>query len=202
MRNMTKHFFIEGPSGCGKSTAITSELYDLLPYSGGFCTCRLIDNKGNACGFRHVKPPEFSGLTERYEPGLPGIFIESPGEEFVFHPEVFRTDSIDMLRDAPEKRLYIIDEIGGVEMQIPEFTDALKYRLNSKIPCIGVWKAETNSENMKQKLKTGRGYAKAYSSFRDFLLGHSNVTLLSLYNSNGKALSQVLRSWREENGLY
>ncbi len=201
VRDMTKHLFFEGPSGCGKSSAILRELNDLLPYAGGFCTSRMIDEKGNACGFRHVAPIEFSSLTELYEPGLTGMFIESFEEEFSFHREVVRTTSLDMLRDSVGKRLYLIDEIGGTELQIPEFTEALIYRLNSEIPCVGVWKAENNSLNMKRRLKTGNEYLMAYSYFRDFLTGHKGVTLISLNEEHREAISHALRCWRTTNEL-
>ena len=192
---------MEGPSGVGKTTALLGELRELLPVTGGFGTCRLFDEKGIQRGFCHVAANELEGPYGEYRQGLPGMFIENGDGVFRFNKDFFRTTTLDMIKDDPRKKLYLLDEIGGTELLVPEFVDAIKHRLDSDVPCIGVWKASGNSMHMKRELCPGHEYDEAYSKLYGYINAHPNVTLLEVPERSGTRMREAVREWIAYNAL-
>ena len=125
-----KQIFLQGPIQTGKSTLLRR---CLLPYRhllGGFSSQRLLNREGDLMGFRITSARDFA-LTRPYTPGLPGIFM------------LHRNGNVEKL-----------DEIGGAELLVPSFREALQSLLASGIPCLGVLKAPENTVSMVR----GAGY--------------------------------------------
>ena len=193
--DMARHLFLEGPSGCGKSLTILRCLEDILPYAGGFGTCRTKDENGDFCGFCHVPAPEMESLFCSYEPEYRGNFIKYTDGKMEFKRETFSGFTAKLLGDDAKNQFYLIDEIGGTELLIPDFEEALCHRIESDVPCIGVWKAPQNSMSMKQALRPGGDYDAVYSEFGE-LICQFTVTV-----ETAAECEAAVRRWRAENGL-
>ncbi len=79
-----------------------------------------------------------------YEEGLTNIFLRRTIEGMVSYPEVFQKEGRKLLTSHGDHKLILMDEIGGVELLIPEFMEAVYACINGSKPCIGVIKSRNN----------------------------------------------------------
>lgn len=152
---MTGHFFLEGPIQIGKSTLIRRLLsqfmkdHGLNPMDiGGFSSQRLLDRRGNTAGFRLASVEEAMSLTRLHSEDLKDIFLDFTGPSIRKTPEVFSNMGLKYLQDRGGKKLILLDEIGGMELLVPEFRDELYRVLEGDIPCLGVLKLGDSNRNM------------------------------------------------------
>ena len=137
----------------GKSTLLRR---CLLPYRhllGGFSSQRLLNREGDLMGFRITSARDFA-LTRPYTPGLPGIFMLHRNGNVEKRLEVFAGLGVRLLRESLQSPIILLDEIGGAELLVPSFRQALQSLLASGIPCLGVLKAPENTVSMVR----GAGY--------------------------------------------
>ena len=156
---MPKHLFIEGPIQEGKSTLIRRMLSGRLDEVGGFSSQRLLNESGTTVGFRIVPAAEAMELTRKYKSGLSDVFLFFGGERKKVDKDLFKGAPLDYLTGNKKgnvsnrggsirKKLILLDEIGGVELTVPEFRKALYDVLEEEIPCLGVLKLEASNRNM------------------------------------------------------
>lgn len=145
---MRKHLFLEGPIREGKSTLIRRLIKNHLPETGGFSSQRLLNDSGETVGFRIVPASQAMALTERYSSGLSDVFLYFNGGETVVKPGAFADTIVKYLEGSVGKRLILMDEIGGIELQMPEIRQALNRVLNGTVPCLGVLKLENSMRDM------------------------------------------------------
>lgn len=170
---MVQHLFLEGPIRAGKSTFLRHLLRPYMDRVGGFSSQRLLDNQGNTKAFR-IGPARGTPLTSPYfalgtpeytraeDQGGNGIFrINRDDGSLGKFSQVFRREGVHYLKDTRGKKLLLLDEIGGVEMQEARFRRTLYDILAGPIPCIGVIKLEEKAALM---TKTA-GYEKSIVSY-------------------------------------
>ena len=63
-------------------------------------------------------------------------------------PGVFGSAGIDLLDSCDEKKLILLDEIGGLELKDQSFKDRLYELLAGDVPCIGVIKQLDKARSM------------------------------------------------------
>ncbi len=143
-----KHLFLEGAVQEGKSTLIRRLIQPFLDQTGGFSSQRLLDSSGETVGFRIVPAAEALELTREYQADLTGIFLSFQNGKAVKAPKLFLETALQYLNHSDGKKLILLDEIGGMELGIPEFREALYRVLSSSIPCIGVLKLEEKNRHM------------------------------------------------------
>lgn len=144
---MNKHLFLSGPIQTGKSTILQKAIAPYRQYIGGFVSQRIKDNTGKTVGFRLADYEEYPELNIQYSSELEDIFMIH--EEFpVIDLSVFEKKGIDILRRTiSEKKILLLDEIGGIELKSEAFRNVLFSAFNS-IPCIGILKAPASAHNM------------------------------------------------------
>lgn len=156
------HLFIQGAIRTGKSTIIRNSVIPYINDVGGYFVQRmfLAANPEKYTGFA-VKP--LSG-EENYRLnmvtedlfGTEGLFLfcNSQGK-WSKVPGVFEESAERFLREAAQigKRLIIMDELGGTELEDMSFFASVKEILDGGIPVLGVLKCPGNLE----KLKTAAG---------------------------------------------
>ncbi|MEG0157688.1 MAG: nucleoside-triphosphatase, partial [Anaerovoracaceae bacterium] len=143
-----KHLFFEGPMKEGKSTYIRQLIKDKLNLCGGFASQRLLDEEGAIVGYRVVPAKEALEIERVYTPDLDNVFRLFKENCTVNAPEVFYEGCMNYLRDQEGKQFMLLDEIGGMELLVPQFRKALDEILGGGLPCIGVIKSHENVRHM------------------------------------------------------
>lgn len=197
---MISCLLVEGPSYSGKSTSIIETLGINVKKAGGFLTCRMEGPNQEIQGFYQCKPEYFIALNEPIRREYENVFLKlRPGASETCRPvwdeSVLRTFTLQRVLRNLEYPFFILDEIGGLELMLPEFSEALLGLVNSGRPMVGVWKSPENSERMALNLHLGDSYAKIYQRVRRELLGNPLVTLTKIEEGGGAAWKKALSTW-------
>jgi len=107
---------------------------------------RLIDADGFPAAYRLRTLSDrasFLNVNAPFTGGEPDIFLHLPSR--IFDPTVFETTGVELLNQCKGKRLVLLDEIGGLELLVPLFRDALFRQLQEEIPCVGIIKERKKS---------------------------------------------------------
>lgn len=149
---MKKHLFLQAPVQSGKSTLLQEAMEPYRQYIGGFVSQRLKDEALNTVGFRLADYNEYPKLTAPFCDSLSDIFLKRTADETFFDLSVFENRAIKIIEDTKkDKKLILLDEIGGGELKSEIFRDYLYKLLGENNNCIGVLKIPKAAAN------TGRG---------------------------------------------
>ncbi len=158
---MKRHLFLQGKSGLGKSSLLRKALIPHLKDVGGFFVSRIIIEE-KTCGFS-LNPVEGSGdycLNKRVAElaEVSNLFLYSD-ETGVWHSclDVFAGAAAASLVQTREKKLLLLDEIGGVDLGCREFVALVREILKGPLPVLGVIKSPGNYRLMVDKLNKNRG---------------------------------------------
>lgn len=184
---MSRRLFLTGASGIGKSTAILDALGDHLSRAGGFLTVRERNEAGKVQRFHLVSP-------DRRQQGT---FLDFTGGGNPADLTVFKTLGAELLEQAAGYPFTVLDEIGGIELLVPEFAEALDEFLKSGAPCIGVMKGFGPASMLIERMGLGEQYVKAHQALYDRLRNDPDTLLLELGSVDEEAHSEILQ-WVEE----
>lgn len=163
---MSKLLFLEGPIQTGKSTLIRNVLETLGEGSGvaGFISQRLTapdsnDGTDDTVAFRIAPAGEpltrpVKDIISWPNPGeeeclAKGVFKYFDKDGVTKHPKVFQGIGLSYLtKSVDSSKLILLDEIGGHELDVPEYRKALYEVLASGKPCIGVIKHPESTKRM------------------------------------------------------
>jgi len=132
------HLFLTGEIHIGKSTLrrrLISSLGDIR--IGGFISVQQADVPG-AKGSVYLMPPSCEDGPFLAEYRVRIMRREHP-ELF---PEVFEKRGIELLSDAQQTQLILMDEIGKTEANAPMFCDRIAQLLDGNTPILGVLRLE------------------------------------------------------------
>lgn len=182
-----KRLFLTGPSGCGKSTMLRKALQGKLAPAGGFTTDRVVDEAGR---YRYFYLQRADGS------GVPEIFLDLRQKPPVKHDAVFTGPAVELLREqAP---FFLLDEIGGMELLLPEFRAALDDFLASGIPCIGVLKGTKNGQALSRTAGLPETYFRAAEDLHHQLETDKDTQILELSGWDDPAALAAVTAWAEE----
>ncbi len=121
-----------------------------FPISGFFDQRQLIPD-GTTGGFRLLPWSSRLPLTATYQAETSDLFIQNSetGWQKVFR--VFLTTALTLLNEITP--LKCLDEIGGTELLVPEFLNALYALLKSDVCCVGVIKSLQNLTSMMTRVE-------------------------------------------------
>jgi nucleoside-triphosphatase THEP1 len=155
---MEKNLFLQGDIAVGKSTLLRETLLPHLQNIGGFFVQRVYKEK------KHVAfrlSPLIDAESYRLNIGagqLPekeNLFLYSD-EDNRWHARltIFEQKGAEYLRKSREeaKKIILMDEIGGVELQCPLFMQTVLQILDGPQPVLGVLKAPRNFKKMGSRL--------------------------------------------------
>lgn len=180
---MKRRLFLTGLMGCGKSTAIANALGAGIGRCGGFLTKRVRDANGNITGFS----------LESLDGERRKIFLDFSGESPTIKPEVFEKLGVELLSG----KVLVLDEIGGVEVLCPGFSQRLEEVLQSDVPILGVLKGEGPAGALIEALGLSARYQSAMAQLRR-RIGSDPDTLLyecGKFDENALILAQ---NWVKE----
>ena len=191
---MKKRLFLTGPSGAGKTTIIRQALGPSLAYAGGFVTERVLDEQGKLLGFDLL--PAAAALSgqgfQRWR------FLDYSGPQPAKDNEVFRSQGVRLLQEAEYYPFVLLDEIGGFEMLIPQFRNALAELLNSDLPIIGVLKGPENAAAIKSRFGLGDKFTMLTDNLRTVLGRDEDTVVLKVKSPGDPVASRIARAWAEE----
>lgn len=194
---MKKKLFLTGPSGVGKSTIISQALGPSLAYAGGFVTERITQDGGKLLGFDLL--PAAAALSgsgfQRWR------FLDYSGPSPVKDNEVFRNQAARLLQEAEYYPFVLLDEIGGFEMLIPQFRNALAELLNSDLPIIGVLKGPENAAAVKRRFGLGDKFTLLTDNLRNVLSRDADTVLLEVKSPGDPVATRIAQAWAEEYAL-
>lgn len=185
---MRPKIFLLGDIGCGKSSLIRSCLGGDAARAGGFVTLRRGLEK-EPTGFDLA--PARALVDENVARQTFLDFTKQPKRE----DSVFSGFGVNLLKEAETYPFAVADEFGGLELEIPEFRQALLEFLSLDIPCIGVLKNEEASAALTRRTGLGGDYAKAYAALRKFLEQDSRTQLLPVTGWADKSAQSYLENW-------
>lgn len=146
-----RHFFLTGTSGIGKSTLLMEVLQEIeLPISGFFAQRQLLPDCTTG-GFRLLPWNSSVPLTAPYQAEASDLFIKKSDTGWQKDLHVFQTTAITLLNEKTP--LKCLDEIGGTELLVPEFLNALYALLRSDVCCVGVIKSPQNLASMMTRVE-------------------------------------------------
>lgn len=179
---MSKHLLLEGPSGTGKTTLLLKALGPLRQRAAGFVTQRMVDEKSRTRGFCLTRAKAAKTALIPFREDQPGIFLRDGSK--MPDNRVFRDTGVELLHKQECDLFYVLDEIGGVELQEPLFYSALTELFLKNIPCIGVLKSELNFKHLAVNLAFPNESILQYRIFRERLQQNPNVEIVGVDKQN------------------
>lgn len=193
-----RHLFLEGAVQEGKSTLIRRLIQPFLDQTGGFSSQRLLDGGGETVGFRIVPVSEALELTREYQPDLTGIFLAFQNGKAEKAPEIFLKTALQYLNDSGGAKLILLDEIGGMELGVPEFREALYRVLSGPVPCIGVLKLEEKNRHMCEQAVIDQSCLTWHQALRRNLVEQFDAQLISFSQKTETAAEQRIAAFLEQ----
>ena len=190
---MQRKLFLCGPSGCGKSSLIRRVLGAKLAEAGGFLTQPCRDETGAITGMELLPAAAAAPIDG---------FIGARYLDLTTYPpsrdnEVFRTEAVRLLAEAPYYPFSLLDEIGGFELVIPQFRLALEDFLVSSSPCIGVVRTLEEAELMRNYFGLGERFTALARQLHAVLEDDPDTLLISMSVHDTDKAERALQEWAD-----
>ncbi len=187
---MKRHLFLSGPAFCGKSRLIRERLGTRLQAAGGFCTeLSASEDGGFGCW---LMPAAMAGGAEGYEKEL---FLDLRFSPPSHDSEVFRQTGVRLLEEAVWYPFAVLDEIGGIDLIIPQFRIALDSLLASELPILGVLKTREESENLRRLLGPGERFRAFSDRLHTALERDGDTEIISIGSDADSEAAEAVADW-------
>lgn len=190
---MKKHLFLTGPAGCGKSEALRAALGDRMLLAGGFVCLRERGTAGELLGCS-LLPAAAAGGAEGYSP-LPYLDLRQAPP--VHDSEVFREDGVRLLQESVWYPFSVLDAIGGFELLIPQFRQALAGVLSSDQPLVGVLMEPKEAEALCARLGLSDRVNQNIARLWEALKADPDTQILELAGLRRTWSLRLLEEWTE-----
>ena len=191
---MKRHLFLSGPAFSGKSRLIQGRLGVGLQSAGGFCTVLETAADGSMKGCT-LMPAAMAGGVEGLEKQM---FLDFSSFPPAHDSEVFRELGVRLLEEAEWYPFAVLDEIGGIDLIIPQFRNTLDALLCSDLPIIGAVKTREASEQMRQMLGPGAKYTAFYDRLYDILAEDPETEIISIEENTEAEAGAAVDEWIAE----
>ena len=199
-----KHLFLRGPIGSGKSSLIREAIMPYLPRVGGFYVQRLfLDDRCRAFSLNPVTIPKEYSLNkkvQRIEEAEKVFLYCGDNEQWRFKLDVFEIFGVLYLSrsSGQGKKLILLDEVGGIDLQCHPFLQALLDTLDGEIPCLGVLKADINSRKLDNHLADKSNNSTTIKPFLQKLIDHPEVKLLNFQPETSELIKRQVHGFVKE----
>ena len=189
---MHKKLFFCCSSSSGCRETILSELGESLASAGGFIMARAIGSDGSMLGIDLF--PAAAAAVE----GFTGArFLDLTVSPPKTDNEVFRVEAVRLLQEASYYPFAVLDSIGGFELVIPQFREALAAFLSSSVPCIGILRPLEEAELMRGFLGLGERCTAFAARLRSALEADDETMLLDVPGELEAGHIAALHQWVE-----
>ena len=190
---MKKKLFLCGPAFCGKSQLIRDALGRQLQAAGGFCTELTATETGGLLGCT-LFPAAVAAGAEGYEKEL---FLDLRTDPIRHDSEVFRGTGVRLLEEALYYPYAVLDEIGGMDLIIPQFRTALDALLSSELPILGVVKTKEECEGLRRLLGPGERFSAFWDRLYGMLYRDPNTCVIEI-GADAEEARDALKAWAAE----
>ena len=191
---MKRKLFLCGPAFSGKSRLIREALGRQLQAAGGFCTELSSSGDGSMLGCT-LMPAAAAGGVEGFEKEL---FLDLRQFPPLHDSEVFRESGVRCLEEAEWYPFAVLDEIGGMDLIIPQFRVALENLLRSGLPVLGVVKTEEDAEQLRQLLGPGQRFREFSERLHRALQADPDTEILYIDSDAAAEAGAAVRAWAAE----
>ncbi|MBF8982916.1 hypothetical protein IZY60_05155 [Lutibacter sp. B2] len=184
---MKKHLLLQGNIQIGKSTLIKNAISPYIQNVGGFFVQRIF------VGQRHMGF-SINPLKEIYDVNrvvediekIEHMFLSKTSEgKLKIDKEVFKDNVFYALKKGTKgKKLIVLDEIGGVELNWPDFMKVLFDVVDGDIPILGVLKAPKSMNNMNTRIENSAEKVKEMHPSYKRIEEHSDIKILNIDKEN------------------
>lgn len=190
---MKRHLFLSGPAGFGKTAGIRDALGPALAYAGGFVTEYALDEQGRFLGC-DLYPAAAAANFSLYAPQR---FLDFSGTVPKKDNEVFRTLGVRLLQEAEYYPYAMLDCVGGFELVVPQFWDALTELLQLELPIIGVLRDEDSVHALQNFFGLGERFPEKAALLRQIIEEDENAMILELQLPGDEQAAAAIREWAE-----
>ena len=191
---MKRKLFLCGPAFCGKSRLIRDALGRQLQAAGGFCTELSAAEDGSMLGCTLMPAPAAGGV-EGFEKEL---FLDLRQFPPLHDSEVFRGSGVRLLEETEWYPFAVLDEIGGMDLIIPQVRVALSSLLQSDLPLLGVLKTEEDAERLRQLLGPGQRFREFSEQLHRTLSRDPDTEILVIEADAEAEAGEAVRTWAAE----
>ncbi len=191
---MKRHLFLTGPAGFGKSAWIRDALGPALACAGGFVTEYASDAQGHFLGC-DLYPAAAAADFGLYAPQR---FLDFSGPVPKKDNEVFRGLGVRLLQEAEYYPYVLLDCIGGFELVIPQFWDALTALLQLELPIIGVLRDAESVHALQSFFGLGERFPEKAALLRQRIEEDGDSLLVELREPCDEMTTSLIRRWAEE----
>lgn len=191
---MKRRLFLSGPAFCGKSGLIREALGRQMQAAGGFCTELSAAEDGGMLGCT-LMPAAAGGGVEGFEKEL---FLDLRSIPPRHDSEVFRETGVRLLEEAGWYPFAVLDEIGGMDLMIPQFRMALEGLLRSELPVLGVLKTEEDAEQLRQLLGPGERFRALSGRLHGLLQADPDTEILFIERDARAEAGEAAAAWAAE----
>lgn len=190
---MEKRIVITGPIGSGKSTLLEKHLCPFPPEAGGFLTRRAMDGE-RLIGFDLYPVAAGCAGNSRFR------FLDFSENGPVWDAKVFSRQGRALLLDAARQGFGIFDELGGPELLIPEFSQALEHFWRSGVPAVCVVKSPESAAALSSRSLQPPAYFTALETLWHRLRGDPDTRIVTITRYGDPDAANALGAWRERYG--
>ena len=190
---MKRHLFLSGAGFSGKSALIRETLGHGLKAAGGFCTELTATETGGLLGCT-LFPAAAAAGAEGFEKEL---FLDLRTDPVSHDSEVFRGTGVRLLEEAQYYPFAVLDEIGGMDLIIPQFRAALDALLASGLPILGVMKTKEECEGLRRLLGPGERFSAFWDRLSEMLSTDPNTEIIE-FDSDAQAARAAVQAWAAE----
>jgi len=191
---MKKKLFLTGTSGCGKAQLLQELLGESAAYAGGLLTKPVLREDGSLLG-HELLPAAALNDRSSYQ-GLK--YIDYSSGRATKDNEIIRNQGSRFLQEAAYYSFAVLDEIGGIEMLIPQFRAALSDLLNSEQPVIGCLKSKQETEAMKKSFRLGIRFNMLIENLHSVLAADSDTVVLEVKGPDDPVARRIIKAWIDE----
>ncbi len=189
-----RHIFLQGDIYVGKSTLIEEAVRDVKKELGGFTVKRGYHREGRCNSFSLESVRESFLPAKKRTSEEERMFMRREGAGWVFIPEVFEGWAARLLmRERRFAPMFLLDEVGGMELQCPSFARQLHLLLAER-PCIGVFKQLKNSKAQSDAMDTGTAYQRTRGLLVEQIV-RTGGRIITLGNTNKEEILGELQSF-------
>lgn len=189
---MQNKLFFCCSSSAGCREMILRELGESLASAGGFITEQAVGEDGTLLGLDLF--PTAAAAVE----GFTGArFLDMTVVPPKTDNEVFRSEAVRLLQEAPYYPFTVLDSIGGFELVIPQFREALSAFLSSPVPCVGILRPFEEAELMRGFLGLGERCTAFAAKLYSALEADADTLLLDVPCELDANHITALRQWAD-----
>ncbi len=191
------NYFLQGERQSGKTTLIAKIAQESGLKVCGFNSMRLINSNGDSVGFALAKYENNTSHTINIdETHIDSDFIFMSGNACNRKINLAVFDKVKTMFTSEELcdcHLFVMDELGGLELLSPIFTSFIEDILSSKIICIGTIKSETNFSHMQSMIDI-QVFDDVVKAFRNKLVEVYDSKIISLTQENKVIIEREIKT--------